>query len=53
LEARIGFLDIEALVADALSHFAKDIEPLDALPQIEALDTQVRDWVRERITARI
>ena len=44
LEGRIGFLDIEALVANALSHFASEIRALDSLFQVEDLDTRARTY---------
>ena len=53
LDGTIGFLDIEALVGEALSHFAGDIAPLDALPQIEELDKRVRDRVAARARSRV
>ncbi|MCL2403717.1 MAG: 1-deoxy-D-xylulose-5-phosphate reductoisomerase [Coriobacteriia bacterium] len=51
LEDRIGFLDIEALVEAALSHFANEIAPLASIEQVEDLDTRVRDYVAQRCNA--
>ena len=46
LEDKVGFLDIEALVESALSHFADDIAALENVDQVEDLDTRVRDYVK-------
>ncbi|MCL2680324.1 MAG: 1-deoxy-D-xylulose-5-phosphate reductoisomerase [Coriobacteriia bacterium] len=46
LADQISFLDIEAVVADALDHFVGDIVPLDSIEQLEQLDTQVRHYVQ-------
>ena len=42
LAGKIGFLDIEATVADALSHFAGEIASLQSIEQVEDLDNRVR-----------
>ena len=45
LAGRIGFLDIEALVADALAHIA--VEPLASLDVVRAADAAARVRVAE------
>ena len=49
LAGRIGFLDIEALVADALGAVAP--QPLDALAAVHAADVAARRHVQARIGA--
>jgi 1-deoxy-D-xylulose-5-phosphate reductoisomerase len=49
LHAQIGFLDIEALVADALDHVA--VRRLDALETVLDADRAARARVSERIGA--
>jgi len=50
LADRVGFLDIEALVENALEHFAGDIAPLASIEQVEDLDTRVRKYINESLS---
>jgi len=49
LKDQIGFLDIEAAVADALSCFAGEVASLQSVEQLEDLDTRVRSYVTGRL----
>ena len=53
LRDQIGFLDIEALVEEALSTFSADIAPLEDLAQVEELDAQVRAFVNTKLQSSI
>ena len=49
LQGNVGFLDIEAMVADALSYFTAEITPLQNIEQLEDLDTRVRAYSEAKV----
>jgi 1-deoxy-D-xylulose-5-phosphate reductoisomerase len=53
LKGEISFLDIEAMVADALSHFAGEIAQLESIEQVEDLDMRVRGYCAGKVTGSI